>query len=85
MYTSGRGSSAVGLTASVIKDSRGGSCLEGEAMVLKEDCGLCDPCDRDESRDGSIAKHVMNIHINASGSTVAYKRGISASQQWRSV
>ncbi len=33
VYTSGKGSSAAGLTASVIKDSKGDFFLEGGAMV----------------------------------------------------
>ena len=33
VYTSGKGSSAAGLTASVIKDSKGEFYLEGGAMV----------------------------------------------------
>lgn len=34
VYTSGKGSSAAGLTASVIRDQRGEFYLEGGAMVL---------------------------------------------------
>jgi DNA replication licensing factor MCM5 len=40
VYTSGKGSSAAGLTASVIKDAKGEFYLEGGAMVLS-DGGVC--------------------------------------------
>ena len=39
VYTSGKGSSAAGLTASVIKDSRGEFFLEGDEMVT-----VCQSC-----------------------------------------
>ena len=41
VYTSGKGSSAAGLTASVIKDSRGEFYLEGGAMVLADGGIVC--------------------------------------------
>ena len=40
VYTSGKGSSAAGLTASVPRDARGEYYLEGGAMVLA-DGGIC--------------------------------------------
>eukprot|EP00903_Cladosiphon_okamuranus_P005362 g5356.t1 len=152
VYTSGKGSSAAGLTASVIKDSRGEFYLEGGAMVLADGGVVCiDEFDkmresdrvaiheameqqtisvakagittilnsrtsvlaaanpiygryddlktaaenidlmttilsrfdlifivrdiRDEERDRSIAKHVMNVHINASGVNAGAQEG----------
>ncbi len=41
VYTSGKGSSAAGLTASVIKDSKGEFYLEGGAMVLADGGVIC--------------------------------------------
>lgn len=41
VYTSGKGSSAAGLTATVIKDSRGEFFLEGGAMVLADGGVIC--------------------------------------------
>eukprot|EP01036_Dinobryon_divergens_P033477 gene33477-43263_t len=41
VYTSGKGSSAAGLTASVIKDSKGDFYLEGGAMVLADGGVIC--------------------------------------------
>jgi len=41
VYTSGKGSSAAGLTASVIRDSKGEFSLEGGAMVLGDGGIVC--------------------------------------------
>jgi len=41
VYTSGKGSSAAGLTAAVIKESSGGFALEGGAMVLADGGVVC--------------------------------------------
>lgn len=41
VYTSGKGSSAAGLTASVVKDAKGEFFLEGGAMVLADGGVIC--------------------------------------------
>jgi DNA replication licensing factor MCM5 len=41
VFTSGKGSSAAGLTASVVKDAKGEFFLEGGAMVLADGGVIC--------------------------------------------
>lgn len=41
VYTSGKGSSAAGLTAAVVRDSNGNFALEGGAMVLADGGAVC--------------------------------------------
>ncbi|KAG1716329.1 hypothetical protein ID866_813 [Astraeus odoratus] len=80
VYTSGKGSSAAGLTASVQRDAVSREFyLEGGAMVLADNGVNIDfqttilsrfdmifivKDEHNEQRDRMIAKHVMNIHMN---------------------
>ena len=71
IYTSGRGSTAAGLTAAVIKESGGGMSLEAGAVVLA-DMGICSVDEIDKMRnEDRVALHEameqMTVSISKGG------------------